>query len=97
LFHFFLPFLLLLFRNSKRHVRAIVTISWIILVAHLAYVFWLIAPSFHKHGFWITWLDVAAPIGIGGFWVAVFIHALKSHPLLPRNDPRMKYEVAHAD
>jgi hypothetical protein len=97
LFHFFVPFLLLLFRGAKRHVRVLVSIAAMLLAIHLAYVYLLIAPSIYKKGFWMTWLDLAAPIGLGGFWIAAFLQNLKRAELLPRNDPRMEQEVAHAE
>jgi hypothetical protein len=97
LFHFFLPFMLLLFRGAKRHVRALATIAAALIAIHLVYVYWLVAPSIYKHGFWISWMDLAAPIGIGGFWIAMFLQSLKRAEFLPKNDPRMEQEVAHAE
>jgi hypothetical protein len=39
-------------------------------------------PSVHLH-----LLDFAAPLGIGGLWLALFIWNLKRRPLIPVNDP----------
>jgi hypothetical protein len=33
-------------------------------------------------------------LGIGGIWIAFFIHRLKARPLLPANDPRDTYSLA---
>jgi hypothetical protein len=33
-------------------------------------------------------MDIVAPIGIGGVWLATFIGYLKAHSLLPLHDPR---------
>jgi hypothetical protein len=96
LFHFFLPFLLLLFRSTKKQPLVLVSIAVALLFVHLTYVYWLVAPSIYTKDFKMGWLDVAAPIGLGGFWIATFLHALKRHPLLPRNDPRIKEKEAHA-
>ena len=96
LFHFFLPFLLLLSREAKQHVRVLVALSAILFLAHAGYVYWLVAPSIHKTGFRLTWIDLALFVGIGGVWIAVFLQALKRAALVPRNDPRMEMEVAHA-
>jgi len=95
-FHFFIPFLLLLFRVSKRNPAFLVKLAAVLFFAHLVNTFWLIAPSFHPEGFSIHWLDFVAPIGIGGIWMAVFIAGLKAKALLPRHDPRLEYSLADA-
>jgi len=91
LFHFFLPFFLLLFRTVKRNADLLAWIAGAVLVMHLINVFWLIVPSFYPRGIHISWLDFAAPLGIGGLWVALFLFRLKQSPLLPQNDPRFTY------
>jgi len=47
----------------------------------------------------LHWLDLAAWLGVGGIWLAVFASGLRSQALLPRNDPRIDYtlvNLAHA-
>ncbi len=90
IFHFFLPFFLLLSRDIKRRVAALATVAAVIFFAHLADVFWLISPSFYRTGFSIHWMDAAAPAAVGGLWIAAFSARLKSRPLLVSNDPRQK-------
>jgi hypothetical protein len=51
--------------------------------------FWLLAPGFHPARPRIHWMDLAAPVAIGGFWLAVFSWQLRVRPLLPLNDPGM--------
>jgi hypothetical protein len=43
-------------------------------------------------------MDVVAPIGIGGIWLAVFASQLSKRPLIPINDPLYEtvLEQAHA-
>ena len=53
--------------------------------------FWLVTPSFFPERFHISWLDVVAPIGIGGIWLAAFIRNLKGQPMLALNDPRFEH------
>jgi hypothetical protein len=96
LFHFFLPFFILLFRASKRNPRKLVILASIIFVAHLVSVFWMVTPSLFPNGIHVSWLDFAAPIGIGGIWIATFISQLKGPSLIPLNDPRKEYQVALA-
>jgi len=40
---------------------------------------------------------LAASIGIGGVWIAVFLWQLEERPLLPSNDPEFLEALAHAD
>jgi hypothetical protein len=42
-----------------------------------------------KWGWNPHWLDLAAPIGIGGIAIAFFIWQLNRRPVLPPNDPRL--------
>jgi hypothetical protein len=95
-FHFFLPFLLLLFRTQKRHARSLAILAGIVLVARVVDVFWMIMPSIYQNGIRVNWLDFAAFFGIGGFWMAVFFQMLKRARLAPQNDPRMQPELAYA-
>jgi len=95
LLHFFLPFFLLLSRVMKKNPRYLVTIAAIIFLVHFVAVYWLVAPSLHGEGLFISWLDFAAPIGLGGVWLTAFFWLLLRAPLLPKNDPRMKEEMAY--
>ena len=45
-----------------------------------------IAPQFHK-GVYISWIDLAVVVGMGGLWVAMFLGNLRGRPVLPVNDP----------
>ena len=86
--HFFVPFFVLLSRKAKRSIRPLALIAGAILVMRLVDLFWLIMPAFNEHRLEVHWLDLAAPIGIGGIWLALFLHQLRGHPLLPLHDPR---------
>jgi hypothetical protein len=94
-FHFLLPFFLLLFRGVKRNVGLLAGIAGAVLLMHLINVFWLVVPSFYPKGVHVSWLDLAAPIGIGGFWLALFLFRLKQNPLFPLNDPRFTPVQVH--
>ena len=86
-FHFFLPFLLLLSRRTKRSVRSLGTVAVAMMVVRLVDLFWLVVPAFHQTALRIHWMDLMAPIGVGGIWIAVFVWQLKGRPLLPLHDP----------
>ena len=98
LFHFVLPFLLLLSRDIKRHSRTLVVVAVMVLAARYIDLFWLIAPNFQDTRATLSahWLDVATPVAIGGIWLASFFRYLKQQPLLPLHDPQLA-EVLEAE
>jgi hypothetical protein len=93
-FHFFLPFFVLLFRESKRQSRLLFQVAWLVIVMHLVDLVWLIIPaSADATSPRIPWGDLplilAAVAGIGGIWVATFLWNLKGQPLIPLNVPNL--------
>jgi hypothetical protein len=93
--HFFVPFLLLLNRDLKRHSTALVLVALWILVMRFVDLFWLIGPLHGKGPMVLHWADVAAPIGIGGLWLAVFLWQLRSRALLPLGEPYLQNALEH--
>jgi hypothetical protein len=94
LFHFFVPFFLLLFRVMKQNVARLAAIAALIFAGNIVEVYWTIEPAFFRNGVHVHWLDAAAMVGLGGVWLALFSANLKRHPLLPQNDPRIEYSIA---
>jgi hypothetical protein len=85
LFHFVVPFLILLSRPFKRDIHKLVWLAvWLILMRYLD-LFWIIEPNFSAT-FSLTWADVVVPVAIGGLWLAYFFHNLGALPLLPAYD-----------
>ena len=68
--HFAFPFLFLLSRSFKRNPRKLVLVAVLILVMRLFDLLWTIAPKFTGEHFHVSWMDVVAPIAMGGFWLA---------------------------
>lgn len=93
--HFFVPFALLLSRRTKRALGTLAKIAGAVFVMRLVDLFWLIVPAFSHNHVRIHWLDIIAPIAIGGLWIAVFIWQLKGNPLLPLHDPRFDGTEGH--
>jgi hypothetical protein len=88
IFHFFFPFFYLLGRRNKRQGPRLAIMAIFILVMHMVDNFWNVEPVFH-HTLSVHWLDFAAPIALGGIWVAIFLRLLASRPLVPAHDPRL--------
>jgi hypothetical protein len=93
IFHFFVPFFLLLLRFVKKHPARLRTLAlWIIAMKALD-VFWIVEPAFRQRGLEVYWTDLAALIAFGGLWLAFFTFNLKSRPLLAARDPRDTYSL----
>jgi hypothetical protein len=87
LFHFAVPFAILLSRPFKRNIHKLVWLAvWLMLMRYVD-LFWIIEPNFSKT-FTVTVADIVVPFAIGGLWLAFFFHNLGSLPLLPAYDPQ---------
>jgi hypothetical protein len=95
LFHFLLPFLLLLSRDLKRNARRLVVVAVFMLVMRWVELVWQVEPAFHEHNPGMLWLYLAAPVAVGGLWLYYFLWELKKRPLLPINDPYLPEAIAH--
>jgi len=91
-FHFALPFLILLSRAVKRNPQLLVKVAIGVIVVRLIDLFWLIAPELHRDGFAVSWLDILLPLSLGSVWLGCFIAQLRGRPLLPLHDPQF-YEA----
>ena len=95
IFHFAIPFAILLSRPFKRDIRKLVWLAvWLILMRFVD-LFWIIEPNFSQT-FNLTAADVVVPIAIGGIWLAYFFRNLGALPLLPAYDPSAG-EVLHPE
>ena len=92
LFHFAIPFFLLLVRRYKRRRQVISAIAVAVVVMRLVDLMWLVVPA-HEPAFHIHWLDLATLAGIGGLWVAGFSRQLRKRSLLPLGDPEFRPET----
>ncbi len=90
LFHFALPFPVLLARTVKRRARTLAAVAGVLVAVRALDVFWQIAPAFHPGELAVHWLDPAALLAVGGLWVAAFARGLAAAPLVPRHDPALE-------
>ena len=108
-FHFFVPWLLLLSRNLKRTPYRLVVIAGWILFMRFADLFMMVSPEFdatggnlhllageHASHFFVHWLDLAAPLAIGGLWLWMFFGELRQRPLLAAGDPYLRESLETA-
>ena len=87
LFHFALPFVLLLSHRLKRRARSIAIVALVLAVMRYIDVFWLVTPAFNPGALQVHLLDIAAALMVGGVWIWLFVQQLEGRPLLPLRDP----------
>jgi hypothetical protein len=87
-FHFGIPFLMLLSRSFKRDPRRLVWLAVWLLFMRFVDLFWYIEPVFNPVASfrWGYLIDLLVPVAIGGLWLATFFHNLRTRPLLPVYD-----------
>lgn len=91
-FHFVIPFLVLLSRTVKRRIRWLVFVASLVLFMRWVDLYWLIIPAYHET-FYLDWLIIVAPLAIGGLWLAAFIWQLKQKSLLPLYDSGVEEKI----
>ncbi|MGZ8710327.1 MAG: hypothetical protein ACXW2P_12120 [Thermoanaerobaculia bacterium] len=83
IFHFFLPFFLLLMRQIKDRPRTIAIVTAILIAMRYIEIYWLIAPAHHGIHFYFSWMSIAALVGIGGIWFWFLVQQLKGQTIIP--------------
>jgi hypothetical protein len=95
LFQFAVPFTLLLSSSLKRDPGRLARIAAILLAVRMLDMAWMIGPAFHPGRLAFHWMDVVAPVAVGGIWLALFLRYLASRPLLPLKDPFLMESIDH--
>ena len=90
MFHFAVPFALLLMRGIKRHADRLFRVCLLMIAIRLVDVYWITEPAFYAQHIRINWMDFVTPLAVGGLWLAVFFWHLKSRPMLPFRDSRLQ-------
>ena len=105
LFHWLIPFSLLLSRDIKRNKKRLVLVCQWMIFAKAFDLFWLIEPNFkdaarNLHFSFGILEYVAVPVAMVALWIYFFITRLKMRPLVQTNDPHvaeiLEPEHAHA-
>jgi hypothetical protein len=88
IFHFFVPFFLLLSRPLKRTPQ-LAYVAILLLFMRWVDMFWYIEPNFpdHQTRFHLSPQDVVVPIAIAAFWLFLYFRNLRSRPLFAPYDP----------
>jgi hypothetical protein len=94
LFHWLIPFTMLLSRDIKRNKKRLIRVCQWMVFAKAFDLFWLIEPNFkdaarNLHFSWGILEYIAVPVAMVSFWVAFFCNRLKTRPLVQTNDPHL--------
>ncbi len=95
-FHFFVPFMLLLNGEIRRSARALSRVAWLLLLMRYVDMYWLIAPAFDGPHPLLLFQGILAAVAVGGAWMAYYFWQLKSRALVPVNNPHMREVHEHA-
>ncbi|MGO9317738.1 MAG: hypothetical protein ACLPXT_02700 [Terracidiphilus sp.] len=103
IFHWLIPFTLLLSRDLKRNKKRLLRVCQWMVFAKAFDLFWLIEPNFkdaarNLHFSWGILEYAAVPAAMTAFWAAYFCMQLKARPLVQTNDPHLAeiLEAEHA-
>jgi hypothetical protein len=94
IFHWLLPFSLLLSRSLKRNQRKLAVVCRIMIFARCWDMFWLIEPNFpdaarNLHMSFGILEYCTLPVALIAFWMANYFTELKKRPLIATNDPHL--------
>ena len=80
-FHFIVPFLILLGRGVKRQPAALATVALWMVVMRFIDTIWQIEPAFERDYLFVPWLDLALAAAIGGVWLWYFTWLIAPVPV----------------
>jgi hypothetical protein len=104
-FHWLVPFCLLLSRDLKRNKRKMIWLCVWMIVARCIDMFWLIEPNFadaasnlHIHNNIGILAYITVPVAVLAVWGAYYLTELKARPIMNLNDPHLEemLEPEHA-
>ena len=93
--NFFLPFLLLLPRDAKRHSRFLKVVPPIILMGHWIDFYLMVTPGTLKENGGFGLLEVGLIMVYASAFVYTVLHSLAKHPLVAKNHPMMEETLHH--
>jgi hypothetical protein len=98
MFHFFVPFGIMLSQEFKRSLSRLAPLAMFMIFMRVVDLFWYIVPNFNTPGVekpapfaeaQVLIIVAASVIGIGGLWLGYFFFNLRKAPLTPAYDPQM--------
>lgn len=94
-FHFAVPFLVLLSRDLKRDPRKLAAVAGWLLLVHWLDLHWVIMPRVHEAGPSFSWLDATAFLGVGGATLAFLVLRMRGAATVPVRDPYLEESLRY--
>jgi len=97
-FHFIVPFFVLLSRGLKRNPRALSFMAVWILIVHYVDVYWVMMPALRHdpaHGLAPHWTDLTAVVGVGAAAVAFVVWRMRGRAGVPVGDPFLEESLRY--
>ena len=92
--HFLVPFVSLIFFNTKRNRKILIFFALWMFVFHYIDLYWLIAPALHHESAHFSWIDITTMVGLGGVFVALFWNSFTAKAIIPVNDPNLSASIS---
>jgi hypothetical protein len=93
--NFFLPFLLLMTRDAKRHMSFLKVITPIIIVGHWFDFYLMVTPGIMQTAGGFNFLEIGLAIIYASAFVYVMLHSLAKAPLFAKNHPMLEESLHH--
>jgi hypothetical protein len=93
--HFIAPFLVLLFRGTKRSPFLLATVAIWLIAMHAIDVFWQIRPIVYPDKMGLSWVDLAGLLGPLALFFGLLLKKVGQGPLIPIKDPRLTEALEH--
>jgi hypothetical protein len=93
--NFFLPFLLFMTRDAKRHLSTLKLVCPIVIVGHWFDFYNMITPGVMKTEGGFGLLEIGLALVFAAAFIFVTLNALTKFPLVPKNDPMMAESLHH--
>jgi hypothetical protein len=87
IFHFFIPFLILLSKNLKRNPRRLAVMAVWLMAVNFLDLYWLIIPTLSPKAVAFPWVLPFAWVGVGGIGITFAVWRQRNHFTVPIKDP----------
>lgn len=87
---FVIPFIILLPKKTKTMPALVASVAGLILVSHLAELYWIVMPVLNHHGFHLSWMTITSFLGLGGIFMGLFFRKFAQNQMIPVNDPKIE-------
>lgn len=89
LFHFWLPYFLLVSRPSKMNTGNLKRVSIMLILAHILDLYWMVMPTFYASPVF-SFYEIAFPLFVIGLVTVVFASQAKKYNMVPVGDPKLQ-------